>query len=486
LRKLVLNNIIKIRRRLYLELVKGYKNNTLKEILPKLPKMLIPESGYPDKIRIFYERELLKEKIKLALGMDYSKVKDMELYEILDFLDDVLNDTSDLIEKEKFVDVIAKVCSECPGGRYYVTDLCKNCIAHSCANVCPRNAISIVNNRAGIDYSKCVNCGLCASACPYHAIIKLERPCEAVCYSNVIRPSDEGYMEIEYEKCSSCGACYIACPFGAIETPSQIMQVTHKLINNEKLIAIYAPSAVAQFGSKVTLQQFKEALKKVGFSEVFEVAIGADMVADAEAQHFLKNKDLMLTSCCPAFIHFVKTNFPDFSDYISPVPSPMVMLSKKLKEEFPKYKIVFIGPCIAKKKEAKDKKVPDYVLTFEEIGAIFAAFGVEPMALKGENLEDATSYAWNFASIGGVGEAVRYYIRKYANSEFADELKIVSANEIQECANILKSISSGKLKVNILEGMGCDGGCVAGPGVLVDPRISANNLKRLFSVEVKP
>ncbi|HDM70598.1 MAG TPA: 4Fe-4S dicluster domain-containing protein [Thermotogales bacterium] len=485
MRKLVLNNIIKLRRRLYFELVRSYRNNTLKEILPKLPKILIPEDGSHDKIRIYYEREILKEKVKFALGLSYSKVKDLELYEIVDFLDEIMDDSSDLIEREKFVDVIDKVCSECPSGRYYVTNLCRNCIAYSCTNSCPKNAISVVNNRARIDYSKCVSCGLCASACPYHAIIKLERPCETVCYSGVIHLSDEGHMEIDYEDCSSCGACYVACPFGAIKTTSRIMQVTHKLMNKEKMIAIYAPSAVAQFGSRVTVQQFREALKRVGFSEVFEVAMGADMVAEAEAKHFLEKRELMLTSCCPAFVHFVEKNFPDFSKYISPVPSPMVMLSRKLNEEFPDHKIVFVGPCIAKKREAKNSGTPDYVLTFEEIGAIFAGFGIEPMALKGEKLGEATPYAWNFAATGGVGEAVRYYVRKHASDEVANNLKIVSANGIPECARILKDIKAGKLKVDIFEGMGCDGGCVAGPGVLVDPRIAFNNLKRLFPTGVK-
>jgi len=485
LRRLVLNNIIKIRRRLYLELVKNYKNQTLKELLPKLPKILIPDDDYTDKLRVLYEREVLREKIKLAIGLDYSKVRDIELYEMVDFLEDILNDTSDLLEREKFVDVIDKVCSECPGGRYYVTDLCRNCIAHSCENVCPRNAISIVNNRASIDYSKCVNCGLCSLACPYQAIIKLERPCETACSSKAISSSSEEHVEIDQKKCSTCGACYIACPFGAIETPSQIMQVVHKLATNEKLIAIYAPSAVAQFGSKVTIQQFKEALRKIGFSKVFEVAIGADMVAEAEARHFLENGELMLTSCCPAFVHYVEKNSKELSQHISPVPSPMTLLSEKLKEEFPKYKIVFIGPCIAKKREAKEKKLTDYVLTFEEIGAIFAAYGVEPMALKGEKLEDASPYAWNFAVHGGVGNAVKYYIEKCKGKESAGELKIVAANGIQECSKIIKDVVSGKIKVDIFEGMGCDGGCIAGPGVLIEPRIAANNLKKLFNVEVK-
>ncbi|PLV60049.1 monomeric [FeFe] hydrogenase [Thermotoga sp. KOL6] len=483
MRRLVLNNIIKTRRRLYIELAKSYLEGKLKKVLPKLPSILIPENS-SDKVRIFYEREILKEKVKFALGLDYSKVRDLELYEITDFLDEIVSGESELLEKENFVNVIDKICSECPGGRYYVTDLCRNCIAHSCENVCPRRAISIVDNRAQIDYSKCVNCGLCASACPYQAIIKLERPCEKMCYVNAIHPSEEGSMEIDHKKCSACGACYIACPFGAIETPSQLLQVLHELTSNKKIIGIYAPSAVAQFGSKVSIAQFREALKKAGFSDIFEVAIGADMVAEAEAEHLLKNNELMLTSCCPAFVHFVKNNFPDLANNISPVPSPMIMLSRKLREEFPDHKTVFIGPCIAKKMEAKNAGIPDYVITFEEIGAIFTAFGIEPMSLKGEKPRPATPYGWNFAYTGGVGEAVRYYVRKLADDKVADSLIHVFANGISECAQLLKDVKDGKLKVNIFEGMGCDGGCVAGPGILIDPAVAKANLKKMLTQKV--
>ncbi|QTA38343.1 4Fe-4S binding protein [Thermosipho ferrireducens] len=481
MRKLVLNNIMKIRRKLYLELVRSYKNGKLKEVLPRLPKMIIPDNDhFSDKIRKFYEREIVKEKIKFALGLDYSKVKDMELYEILPFLEDIIRGESELLEKEKFVEVIREVCSECPGGKYYVTDLCRNCVAHSCVNVCPKNAISIVNNRANIDYGKCINCGLCAAACPYYAIIKLERPCESVCFSKAILFSEEGHMEIVKERCYLCGACYVACPFGAIETPSQIMQVVHKLLNKEKLIAIYAPSAITQFGSKVSLQQFRKALKNLGFSFVFEVAVGADMVAEAEAEHFLNTKQLMLTSCCPAFVYFVEKKFPDFLENVSPISSPMVALAQKLRKEFPDYKIVFIGPCIAKKKEAEDNNIPDYVLTFEETVAIFAAFGIEPMLLEEENLEEATPYAWKFAASGGVAGAVEYYIKKLSKERLKQDLNLFSASGIEECIKGFKEMKSGKLTIDIFEGMACDGGCIAGPCILVDPRISLSKLKKVF------
>ncbi|SHH23808.1 monomeric [FeFe] hydrogenase [Thermosipho atlanticus] len=485
MRKLVLNNVIKLRRKLYYELVKSYKNKKLKTSLAKFPKRFVTEKNFENKVLMFYEREIVKEHIKFILGLDYSKSEDLELFEIVPYVDTIIEGTSELLETDKFINAIEEICSECPGGKYYVTDLCRNCLAHSCMSVCPKSAISIIDNRAKIDYSKCVNCGLCSSACPYHAITKLERPCESSCAPKAISTTQERYMDILYEKCTYCGACYIACPFGAIKTPSQILQVTHKLLNNDRIIAIYAPSAVSQFGSKVTVAQFKAALKKLGFFEVFEVAEGADMVAREEAKHFAETRELMLTSCCPAFVQLVKKLFPEFSKNISPIPSPMVMLSQKILKKYPDYEIVFIGPCIAKKLEAKKNGIPHYVLTFEEIGALFAAFEIEPMLLEEESIEGPSSYGWNFASTGGVANAVKYYLKKEGFSDLAENIKIVSANGLSECMKTLKEIKSGKIQVEIFEGMACDGGCIGGPGILVDPRIAFNNLKRTFSTAEK-
>ncbi len=481
MRRLVMNNIIKSRRRMHLEILRAFEQGTLKDILPKLPKILVKDNSEIDKPRLYFEREIIKEKVKFALGLSYKKTKEMELYELLPHLDAILSDESELIERKKFVEVIDTVCAECPGGKYYVTDLCRNCIAHSCVNSCPRKAISIIHNRAYIDYEKCVNCGMCAKACPYHAIIKLEKPCQVVCGTNAIKPTEEGEMYVDMEKCSACGACYIACPFGAIETPSQILQVANKLKNGEKMVAIFAPSAVGQFGRTVTVEQIKEALKLAGFSEVYEVAWGADMVAEEEALHWLQHKETMLTSCCPAFVHFIKKNYEELKDKISPVPSPMVRLVKELRNRGVDGKVVFIGPCIAKKMEAAVTGMPDYVVTFEEIAALFAVKNIEPMKLKGENLNEITPYGWNFASAGGVGEAVRFYVRKHAGDEVAKSMKIVNANGLFECGEIAKGLKSGKLNADIFEGMACDGGCVAGPGVMVDPVIAKNLIKRVFS-----
>lgn len=233
MRRFVLNNVIKYKRMLYMEIIKSYKKGELKEELPKIPKKLIPDISGEGRSRVFYEREILKEKIKFVLGLDYKKVKDLELYEIANHIEEIVDSTSPILAKKPELGVIKDVCNDCPGGRYYVTDLCRNCIAHPCMEVCPRNAILNAGNRAYIDYNKCIGCGLCASACPYNAIIKLERPCEKNCIPKAIGKSETSPVEVKYEKCTGCGACYIACPFGALEFPSQLLQVIHKLITGK-------------------------------------------------------------------------------------------------------------------------------------------------------------------------------------------------------------------------------------------------------------
>ncbi|MDQ7031334.1 MAG: monomeric [FeFe] hydrogenase [Desulfonauticus sp.] len=477
MRRLVVNHIVKMRRDIYRKIVEAYKNNTLKKELPKFWAHIISDEEFMDRRKFFYEREVIKEKIKFALGLNYKKVKDMELYEITQYLDEILEGASDLLEKENFMEIIEILCAECPGGRYYITELCRNCLAHPCTSVCTKGGIKIVQNRAQIDYSECINCGLCASACPYHAITKLEKPCTLACYCEVIHINQKGRMELSSKDCASCGACYLACPFGALETSSMMLQVLHRL-KREKMIAIYAPAAITQFKRKASVEQFIEALKILGFDEVFEVAIGADMVAEAEALHFLEHGGLMLTSCCPSYVRLVKQRWPEFAQNISPIPSPMVMLAQKLRKDYPEHKIVFIGPCIAKKKEAIENSTPDYVLTFEETAIIFEVYGINVPLLKGEKTKEATPYAWGFATTGGVGEAVRYYVKKHAGDTKANSLKILSANGLKECDKYLKEIKRGKLEVDILEGMGCDGGCIAGPGVMVDPISSKALLMR--------
>ncbi|SHE37741.1 [FeFe] hydrogenase, group B1/B3 [Marinitoga hydrogenitolerans DSM 16785] len=472
MRNFVFNEIMKTRRQTLIKLAEYFEEGNFEDIV-KIPKELFPLNETINNMSVYRDREILKQKIKILLGMDYEKSKDMELYEVAKEIDKILSDNNPYDPEEKYMQIIKEACDICPSGKYYVTDLCRNCVAHSCSSVCPKNAITFENNKAKINYDLCVNCGMCASACSYYAIVKLERPCERSCAVNAINEDERSAADIDYGKCVNCGACYVACPFGAVETPSDLLKVLKSLKEKKKVIAIFAPSLIAQFGPRVQIGQIKTALKKVGFETSYEVSLGADEVAREEAELLEKAEDLITTSCCPAFVEYIKKHQKDFVEKISPAPSPMISLAKKIKKENDDAVVVFIGPCIAKKKEAKEYKFVDYVITFEELGALFITKKIEPSKLENSEVSD-TPYGWIFATSGGVSEAVKHYCTK--------ELKIIKMDGLKDAKKVFSEIK--KEKYDLIEGMGCEGGCIGGPGIMVNPRIAKSNLKRFTKINV--
>lgn len=466
MRNFVFNETMKLRRQTLIKVAKLLINNKLKEELPKLNKTMLPGPNPTFRASLYHEREVLKQRIKLYLGLDYDKTRDFELFEVAEKLNDFL-ENSEYSSEDKFIQVIKEACDACPSGKYYATDLCRNCVAHSCKTVCPKGAVFIEGGRAKIDSELCVGCGLCAKACNYFAIVKLERPCERACHVGAIKNGENNAAEIDREKCINCGSCYVACPFGAIETPSDLIKIIKALKNSEKLKAIYAPSAVAQFGPKVQLGQIKKGLLQVGFQSVYEAAQGADKIAEEEA-HFIENADSMVTtSCCPAFVDYINKHQKSFTKNISPALSPMAELAKDIKEG--DEKIVFVGPCIAKKMEVYKNKNIDYVLTFEELATLFVAFGIEPSQL--ENLDIEGSFdGWNFAQSGGVAAAVEKLCRK--------KLIVEKMDGISQGKEVFKKAS--KEQIDLIEGMACEGGCICGPGIMVNPNMAKVALKKMF------
>ena len=336
----------------------------------------------PEGMDAYRAKILIDETVKILLGSDYSRTEDMELYELLPSIREILEGKSEYYHdrRSSVVNVIKSICDSCPLPSYYITDLCTNCSAKYCMNSCPKKAISIADGKPRIDHDKCVGCGLCAKSCPYGAIIKTQRPCVTACEANAMSADEQHRASIDDTKCTQCGECAVACPFGAVLETSNLTQVAHSL-DTGKAIAIFAPSSVAQFGTRVSMGQLKAALRAAGFSDAMEVAIGADMVGEEEADYVEANIDrlkFIMTSCCPAYKEMILKKFPELAEHISPSLSPMNMLAKSLKSQSPDSIVVFIGPCIAKKHEAEIDEYTDYVLTYEEVAALFAVKGIEP------------------------------------------------------------------------------------------------------------
>ncbi|HHW01588.1 MAG TPA: 4Fe-4S binding protein [Thermoanaerobacterales bacterium] len=446
-------------------------DDKLEEEINRLPRTLTNMGLTHYRCCVYKERAVLAERVKFALGFSPKEVDEEER------LGQIVRDRlKDHEIKLPVLDIIEIACDRCPIDKYLVTDACRGCVAHYCVNACPKKAITIVGRRAYIDQEHCVECGRCSKACKFHAIVEVSRPCERSCPADAIKPGPKRNSVIHQDMCTSCGTCTTACPFGAITDKSQIYQVVNWLKQGTKVIAAVAPAIAGQFGPKVKMGQIFSALIKVGFAKVAEVALGADEVAKLEAEefkHLVEDKKWVASSCCPAFVSIIKKHFPEFEDHIAQTPSPMVVLGRRLKRELPDYKVVFIGPCIAKKEEAmaQDSGI-DAVLTFEELDAIFDARDINFTDLSEipSSFECATSKGRGFAVSGGVAEAVNRVLEEGGLSGL---LKPVRANGLEECKKLLSLARAGKLEGNFLEGMACEGGCVGGPATLVEAQKSA-------------
>ena len=323
---------------------------------------------------------------------------------------------------------------------------------------------------AHIDKSKCVDCGACAKVCPYTAIINRKRPCENACKIKAIYMNENKAAAINNDKCIACGACVYQCPFGAIMDKSYILDVIDiikKSQNNQKykVYAVVAPSISSQF-RYAKLGQVITGLKKLGFHAVVEAALGADMVAWAESEE-LAEKGFLTSSCCPAFVDYIGKFFPDLQEFVSHNLSPMATIAKYIKEHESPCKIVFIGPCTAKKAEVQKESVRQYVdvaMTFEELQALFDSRDLEITELEEDVLDNASYFGRIFARCGGLADAVAEGLKEHGLEDF--QLKALSCDGIEACRTALMKKSKNVLDANFIEGMACIGGCIGGAGCL--------------------
>lgn len=420
-------------------------NDTLLENILDIPKRIIPGNTPTMRCCVYKERAILGERVKLAMGGN--------------------------AENPNVIEVIETACDECPMGGYEVTNACRGCLAHRCVDACKFGAISFDRNHvAHIDKSKCKECGACSKVCPYTAIISRKRPCENACKIKAIKMNEDKSAAIDNSKCIACGACVYQCPFGAITDKSYMLDAIDIIKRNDnnkkyKVYAVVAPSISSQF-TYAKLGQVITGLKELGFYTVIEAALGADMVADSESRE-LAEKGFLTSSCCPAFVSYIEKSFPELLPFVSHNLSPMTTISKYLKEHEDGCKVVFIGPCTAKKAEVQKEEVKKYVdvaMTFEELQAMFDSKDIDISTLSESYLDNASYFGRIFARSGGLTDAVKQGLSEHGEKDFV--LKPCACDGIEQCKIALLKKSKEKLDANFIEGMACVGGCIGGAGCL--------------------
>lgn len=472
------NEAAYIRRDLSARLLSLYFEDRLLQEVDALAIHMYPKEKHSVRCCIYKDRAMIRYRLMALLGISIEQSDD-ETRLLSSYVEEAL--AREKVE-EPVLTFLDMACSACDSGRYHVTELCQGCVARPCINACPKDCITMVGGRSVIDSDKCIKCGKCESVCPYNTIVYLPVPCEEKCPVDAISKNfDTGREEIDYDKCIYCGKCTRTCPFGAVMERSQILDVAkHLRDSGKKVVAMVAPSIVGQFPG--TVEQLNGALEELGFDSVYEVANGADQTAKAEAAE-LKEKieegqDILGTSCCPAYTEAVKKHVPDFQEKVSHTPTPMAFTAIDARNDDKDAVTVFIGPCVAKRYEGIHNDNVDYVLTYEELGSFFIAKGIGVESCKDRSFEtdESSAQARRFAVSSGVAGAVISY-----SEGIAVKPMVIDGLDKKGLRQLKRVAKSGAKDVNLLEVMSCEGGCLYGPGVTCNPKISKRKLDEYSS-----
>lgn len=467
------NNGAQLKKNILVELIKLQLEGKLTEEIDSLPEKLIPSDSPSVYDSVETDRKNVRHRILARMGFSL---------ETADLSKKLSSFAEEALKREKpdwpLITVVKDSCNACVKSRYFPTDACQGCLARPCKVNCPKQAIEITDHRAVIDYEKCISCGMCLQNCPYHAIIKTTVPCEEHCPVGAISKDADGRESIDFEKCIFCGKCMSNCPFSAVMDKSQLLDVVRKIQEGKKVVAMYAPAIGAQFkGAKPG--QLEGAMLQAGFSKVMEVAIGADITADKEAKEFEermeKGEKLMTTSCCPAYVRAAKLHIPEIVPCISDTLSPMMYTAQVARKADPECITVFVGPCLAKRNEAFDSELVDYVLTVEEVNALFEAKGINVTQAEAVLPKyTPTVSGRNFAKTAGVAESVKLRLHDVSilrplviNGLTKDSVKTIKNYGLY---NEGKGACPAE-NANLIEVMCCEGGCIAGPGVISNPKL---------------
>ncbi len=460
------------KRELLIRLARILIKDRLVEEVRYIPVEMRPRDKRNISCCVHKDRYIIKHKIISILGFDI-KDEDIDLIPLDRFAQRSLDNKN---VKETILSVVPEACSECIQSQYFITNMCRGCEGRPCKMNCPKGAVSFKGGKAVISQEDCVGCGLCKKVCPYHAIIYTPVPCEESCPVKAISKDENNKEVIDKTKCVYCGRCMQACPYGAIMERSKIVDI-HKMAARPgvKIIAIVAPAIFGQFDA--TPGQIITAMKKIGFDDVVEVALGAEDTARIEAEELAERighgQPFMTSSCCPAYVEWVDKHAPALKPYVSETHSPMVYAARRVKAACPEAEVVFVGPCLAKRHESDSVPEVDYVMSFEEVGAFMAAYNIDVASCEETPLDpQVTMFARGFAQAGGVRDAVVNVIGdKYTtmNIEGLDKKNI----------NLLKGMIRNP-QAQFVEVMACEGGCVNGPCSLAPLSLARRNMKKGF------
>ena len=467
---------IHIKRDILIRLVQAFDSNDFEKNTASIPFQMRPKDcEVPYRCCIYKEREIIKDRIIADLGFSLENLDETEK------LEDFATQSLDRKEiEENPLTIIDAACKGCVPSRVYVTDLCQGCVARSCEKTCRFGAIEIAGGKSNIDSSKCKNCGMCISACPYNAIVRLIVPCEQACPVGAISKGDNGTAVIDFEKCISCGKCVAACPFGAVNEKSQLIDILKAIKNKKKVVAMFAPAIAGQFPGNIF--QLKSAMIKAGFYDVVEVAQGADVTTRKESAEFIermeKGATFMTTSCCAGYNNLIEKHLPEIKPYVSDTKTPLFYTAEIVKEKYPDAVTVFISPCVAKRKEVRLNDKIDYVMNADELGAVFVGRKIEILEMNEcEYSVESSKQGRNYGVTGGVAGAVNSLLPdgKKAKPCYIDGLTKESIRQLKKYAK-----DGNCQDGNLIEVMCCEGGCIGGNSTIANPKIAKKIINTLL------
>lgn len=467
---------IALKQEVLVRLVEAFFSDNFEEKARLIPFDMRPKgSDVPFRCCIYKERAILRDRVIADLG--FSIEDDNEETSLSEYAKESL-----LREKidEKVLTVIGAACKGCVPNRIYVTNLCQGCVARSCVQACKFGAISIVNGKSYIDSSKCKNCKMCMAACPYNAIVKIAVPCEDACPVGAIEKDENGLAKIDHEKCISCGRCVKRCPFGAINERSQLIDILKNIKAEKEVVAMIAPSIVGQF--KGSIYQLRTAMIKAGFSEVYEVAQGAEVTTLNEAKEFEERMEqgehFMTTSCCAGYNELRKKHLTEINKYASDTKTPLYYTAEIVRKKHPDAKLVFVSPCVAKRKEVFENDNVDYLMNYMELSALILGKHINIEECEETPFDkESAKQARNYGVIGGVASAVESVLEEHTSVKPCI-INCLNKDTIKQLKKYAKdgSCADG----NLIEVMCCEGGCIGGNAVLAQQRTAKKSLQTLL------